>query len=483
MNPLAELVRAAAGAGRGRVTDARVSLTLDEAVVLAEEIAREVTRSSTRTRPVVAVVLPSSAAAVLQLLAAVVGDHTVCFLDPSNGPRTAAVVDALDPDVVVDAAGLRPRPTGAGGRRPESGPAGYVAMSSGTTGSGAKGVLTTWECLADFVPHGIAALDVAPGDGWAEPNHPAYDLALTNWLVALGAGASLHVSSALSDRLRPLGFVARRGATHVRWAPGYIDLAAAEARRGTPCGVRVWGSGGDRLTQAQASTVLDLGVETLVNTYGTSESGGFASTAAYRSVGELRAVEGSVSVGSGRLGSWGVELVNENHSGTGSDVIAVHSPHVGVGYLFGGHDQDYPRWEPGRVVTGDLGVLRDGHLFCLGRLGRLVKRNASFVNLDDVDTALRDLRDLVSFTVATRDGSLVTLVEGTAQPLAAVREDLAARVAPAILPDALLSVVALPRLGNGKTDQAGALRLAEQVVAGGRRANPKFRGAPRSGDT
>ena len=91
MNPLAELVRAAAGAGRGRVTDARVSLTLDEAVVLAEEIAREVTRSSTRTRAVVAVVLPSSADAVLQLLAAVVGDHTVCFLDPSNGPRTAAV--------------------------------------------------------------------------------------------------------------------------------------------------------------------------------------------------------------------------------------------------------------------------------------------------------------------------------------------------------------------------------------------------------
>ena len=322
-------------------------------------------------------------------------------------------------------------------------------------------MLTTWECLADFAPHGAAALELDATARWGEPTHPSYDLALTNWVLALAAGASLHVSGSLADRVRPLAFLARRGATHVRLAPGYADLAAAEAGRGTPCEVRVWGSGGDRLTHAQASAVLGLGPATLVNTYGTSETAGFASAAAYASVDELRSRDGSVGIGHGILGPWRVALVPD---GVGSDVITVHSPHVGAGYLFGGGGQDYPRWEQDRVVTGDLGVADGDDLFCLGRVGRLVKRSASFVNLDDVDAVVRDLRGVASFTVATRGGSLVTLVEGERHATAAVREELAARVAPSVLPDVLLAVASLPRLGNGKTDQAGAVRLAEAAL-------------------
>ena len=463
MNSLADVLRSTAGPGDSVVADARASLSLPDAVGRGQEAARDLARVAARPHPVVAVLLPSSAEAVTQLLAAVVGDHTVCFLDPSNAPRAEAVIESLDPDVVVDASGPHVRRSGPA-REPGSTPAGYVAMSSGTTGTAPKGVLTTWDCLADFLPHAVAALQVDRSSSWAEPNHPSYDLALTNWLVALGAGASLHVSSGLGDRMRPLGFVARRGATHVRWAPGYADLAAAEARRGVPCGVRVWGSGGDRLSVAQATTVLGLGVASLVNTYGTSETAGFASAAAYASTDELRSLQGGVSIGNGRLGSWWLELTPEPTWGTGGDVIAVHTPHVGGGYLFGGHGADYPRWEQERVVTGDLGVESNGDFFCFGRLGRLVKRSAGFVNLDDVDAVLRELRGLATYTVATRGGSLVTLVEGDGQPLAGARDDLATRVAPAVLPDILVAVAALPRLGNGKADQAGALQLAERAL-------------------
>jgi acyl-CoA synthetase (AMP-forming)/AMP-acid ligase II len=476
MHALSELVRAAAArAPASVVADSRSSLTLADALREAEDVARAIARTSPRERPLVAVVLPGSVATVTHLLAAVLGDHTVCFLDPGAGPRTEAVLDALDPDVVVDASGVHPRP--ADPARPDPVTAGYVAMSSGTTGTGAKGVLTSWACLADFLPHGAEALDLDSAARWAEPTHPSYDLALTNWLLALAAGASLHVSGSLADRVRPLAFLARREATHVRLAPGYVDLAATEAGRGAPCEVRVWGSGGDRLSPAQARTVLGLGRATLVNTYGTSETGGFASAAAYASPDEVRARDGSVSVGRGRVGPWRVGLVrDEKDAGedtvgddaVGEDeVLAIHSPHVGDGYLFGGHGQDYPRWEPGRVVTGDRGVVADGEVYCLGRVGRLVKRSAGFVNLDDVDTAIRDVRGIVSYTVATRGGSLVTLVEGDGHPLTAVREDLATRVAPGVLPDRLVPVRSLPRLGNGKTDQAGAVRLAERALGQG----------------
>lgn len=465
MNSLAELVRSSAARAKGGVVaDRRASLSLDDAVRRGDEIAREVSRCSERATPVVAVLLPSSVEAVTHLLAAILGDHTVSFLDPSSGRRADAVVDAVDPDVVVDGTGVHARRTGPPSWAHVPGKAGYVAMSSGTTGAGPKGVLTTWECLADFIPHGVAALQVDPESRWAEPNHPSYDLALTNWLVALGAGATLHVSGALTDRLRPLGLAARTAATHVRLAPRYIDLAAAEAHRGVRTGIRVWGSGGDRLSEAQASTVFDLGVSALVNTYGTSETAGFASAATYEAPDRVQALNGAVSVGRGRLGPWRLELAPEGAPGAESHVISVHSPHVGDGYLFGGRGQDYPRWEPGRVVTGDLGVHRDGDLFCLGRVGRLVKRSASFVNLDDVDVVLRDLRGLATYTVATRGGSLVTLVEGDGGVLAGVHDDLATRMAPAVLPDVIVPVPVLPRLGNGKTDQAGALLLAEQAL-------------------
>jgi acyl-coenzyme A synthetase/AMP-(fatty) acid ligase len=463
MNALAGLVRSAARASGAVVADGRTSSPTREVVRQAETVAREVALLAKRPRPVVAVVLPASTGAVTHLLAAIIGDHTVCFVDPADRARADRVLGALKPDVVVDAEGTRAQPPGSR-EWSDSGSAGYVAMSSGTTGGGPKGVLTTWECLADFAPHGIAALDIAPASSWAEPNHPAYDLALTNWLLALAAGASLHVSASLADRVRPLAFLSRREATHVRLAPGYVDLAASEAARGAPCAVRVWGSGGDRLAPDRAATVLGLGQITLVNTYGTSETAGFASAAAYTRADDLRAQDGSVSAGIGRLGPWRAELVAEELWGTGSSVVAVHSPHVGSGYLFGGSSEDHPRWERGRVVTGDLGVFADGDLFCLGRVGRLVKRSASFVNLDDVDAVLRDVRGIASFTVATRGGSLVTLLEGGPHALPEVREDLASRVAPAVLPDRLVPVRTLPRLGNGKTDHAGALWLAERAL-------------------
>lgn len=464
MTALADLVRSAsARSADAVVADARTASPTADVLREAEEVARELALAGERQRAVVAVVLPASVEAVTHLLAAVLADHVVCFLDPADRRRADAVLNAFGPDVVVDRDGLHPQPPGR--RRPAGARGGYVAMSSGSTGGGPKGVLTTWACLADFAPHGAAALDVGPGAAWAEPNHPSYDLALTNWLVALTSGASLHVSGSLADRVRPLAFVQRRGATHVRLAPGYIDLAAAEAARGTPCGVRVWGSGGDRLTPERAVSVLgSLGAHTLVNTYGTSETAGFASAAAYASVEDLLVQDGSVSVGSGRLGPWHVELVADDVWGTGSDVIAVHSPHVGSDYLFGGGGHAYPRWEPGRVVTGDRGVVVDGGLFCLGRVGRLVKRSAGFVNLDDVDTVLRGVRGVDSFTVATRAGLLVTLVEGGTHPLDAVREELASRLSPAVLPDWFVPVVRLPRLGNGKADHAGALELAERAL-------------------
>ena len=215
-------------------------------------------------------------------------------------------------------------------------------MSSGSTGGGPKGVLSTWVCLGAFVPHGADALQLDATAHWAEPSHPSYDLAMTNLVLALASGASVHVSGSLGDRLRPLAFVTRVGATHVRLAPRYIDLAANEKKVAEAPDLRVWGSGGDRLSALHAARILELGIPTLVNTYGTSETAGFASAAVFTPSDDPMSVHGTVSIGVGELGPWRTELVTESMADEPALMLAISSPYLRNGYLFGGSREGYP---------------------------------------------------------------------------------------------------------------------------------------------
>ena len=430
----------------------------------------------------VAAVLPLSTDAITWLLAAILGDFSLCFLDPSAPEdRRAEVLDALRPDVVVDSAGLTvtEAPEQAA---PTDGAAGYVAMSSGSTGGGPKGVLSSWAGIAAFAPFGAEALELDETGTWAEVSHLSYDLAMArNLLVALAAGCSIHLSSALGDRLRPLGFTEKVGATHLRLAPRFIDLAVNE-RPGTGArSLRVWGSGGDRLSAAHARQVFELGIPTLVNTYGTSETIGFASAARVTADDALPAVHGTVTIGRGAVGPWRTHLEED-----GADsMLAIESPHLPEGYFFGRARGDYPRWVGNdRVMTGDVGVRHGDHLYCLGRAGRRVKRSASFVDLDEIDATIREANGVTAFTVATTSGRLVSLVEGTAALLDDLGRALPTQLRPDTVPDALVPVAQLPRLGNGKIDQGEAQRLAEKlglpgagsalsVSRGGRRRTPR----------
>jgi len=462
VNTLAEIVLAArTRTGGAVVTDRRNSLGSADLLDRSAAMAQDVRRRATRPTPLIVALLPSSIEAVTLLLAAVLSDFMLAFVDPAGDPeRREAVLDALDPDLVVDADGLHPR-------RPATereGAAGYIAVSSGSTGGGPKGVLTTWVCLGNFVPHGADALQLDATAHWAEPSHPSYDLAMTNLVLALASGASVHVSGSLADRLRPLAFSTRVGATHVRLAPRYIDLAANEKKVAEAPHLRVWGSGGDRLSALHAARILELGIPTLVNTYGTSETAGFASAAVFTSTDDLMSIHGTVSIGFGEVGPWRSELVTESMADEPALMLAISSPYLRNGYLFGGSREGYPRWDDDRVVTGDLGARDGANLFCLGRSGRLVKRSATFVNLDDLDLVLREHQGLTSFTVLTRGGVLVSLVEGNGDGLDDARRALPSLITPEVLPDAVVAVPALPRLGNGKIDQARALRLAEEAV-------------------
>lgn len=438
------------------IADRRTSVGADALVGAAEELRLALVAAAGVPRPLVAVSLPLSTDAVVALVAAILGDLSVCFVDPSAAEEhRRSLLQALHPDVVLDRSGIRAVASSSSSAR-EALEAGYVAMSSGSTGGGPKGVLSSWTGIDAFVPHGAAALDLDASSVWAEVSHLSYDLAMTNLLVALAAGSSVHLSGSLGDRLRPLGFCARVEATHLRLAPRFIDLAAAERVDGAPWSLRVWGSGGDRLSAADARRVFDLGVATVVNTYGTSETIGFASAARFDAGDDLPAVHGAVGIGRGTVGAWRTSLLSE-----AADMLAIESPHLPGGYLFGNPNGEFPRWEsPEQVLTGDLGARRGEELFCLGRAGRRVKRSASFVDLDALDAEVKQAFGLATFTAATPEGGLVSLVEGAGADLGDLRRRLPTVLRPDSVPDVLVPVAQLPRLGNGKIDQAAAQLLA-----------------------
>jgi len=459
VNAFGDMILAARGAGAG-IADAKTALSDRELVDIATALAADIARTAGRPRAVVAVALPLDADAVVHLLAAIIGDHTICFLDPSAAPdRRDAIVQALAPHVLVDADGMRAL-TGARPDDAATAAAGYIAMSSGSTGGALKGVLSTWEALAAFAPHGAEALELDAGALWAEVSHPAYDMAMTNLLVALSAGSGIRVAGGLGDRLRPLRLIDRVGATHVRLAPRFVELAAAEQR---PAGtLRVWGSGGDRFQLAHVGQLFEMGVPVVVNTYGSSETTGFASAARLDAADGAPATGGPgglAPIGHGTVGDWRTELVDHD----GAHMLRIRSPHLPQGYLFG-EAGEYPRWEsPQSVLTGDVGVQIGEDLFCLGRAGRRVKRRGSFVDLDDIDATIRSSAGIASFTVLTPSGDLLSIVEGPGEDVAALQRDLPSVLRPEVLPDGLIPVRQIPRLGNGKIDHAAALALAESA--------------------
>ncbi len=452
------ILAARGGARDAGVADAKSLVSDRELIAAAREVAADVARGSDRARPVVAVCVPLSVHAITQLMAAILGDYSVCFLDPSAPEeRRDAILDALAPHALVDATGIH-RLDGARADDVAGEGAGYLAMSSGSTGGAPKAVLSTWSALAAFAGPGAESLELDATGCWGEISHPAYDMAMTNLLLALASGSGVRVSGSLGDRLRPLRFAARAGATHVRLAPRFADLAASEQR--PDHGLRVWGSGGDRFQTAHLSQLFAAGIPLVVNTYGTSETTGFASTARLTATDEIADLHGSVPIGRGIVGEWRTELTDD-----GAQMLRIRSPHLPSGYLFG-EPGEYPRWESSdAVLTGDVGARVGDDLYCLGRAGRRVKRNGSFVDLDAIDAVLREAKELVSFTVVTRSGELISIVEQQETHLVGVRRDLAGLLRPEVLPDELVPVRQLPRLGNGKIDHVAALALVQPGIS------------------
>jgi acyl-[acyl-carrier-protein]-phospholipid O-acyltransferase/long-chain-fatty-acid--[acyl-carrier-protein] ligase len=131
-------------------------------------------------------------------------------------------------------------------------------------------------------------------------------------------------------------------------------------------------------------------------------------------------------------------------------------------------DLDGTRW----YVTGDKGYLdADGFLFIQDRYSRFAKIGGEMVGLGTVETALKQVSDDPEFEVVVvnlpdeKKGEKLVALSTRDVDAGALRERLTAQGLNSLAhPSLYFRVAEIPKLGSGKTDFAGAKKLALELA-------------------
>jgi amino acid adenylation domain-containing protein len=343
----------------------------------------------------------------------------------------------------------------------------YVVYTSGSTGA-PKGVEVTHANLANLIDWHCGAFEVGPHDRASVLASPAFDASVWETWPALVAGARLHIANAATvaapDRLREWLIEQRITIAFVPTPLAEILLARPWPPEGA---LRTMLTGGDRLhRRPRSSTPFRL-----VNNYGVTEA---------TVVSTSGVVAPSDADGRGRLPTIGHPIAGTRTYVVDTDGLPVHAGEVGElwiggagvarGYLgrpqltaerFGRDPFDR---EPGARVyrTGDLvRVAAGGEYEFLGRRDDQVQIRGQRVELAEVAAALSEHRSVGHAVVVARaradDVELVGYVvpaPETTIDRAELREHLASRLPPAMVPCTFVAIERLPLTSNGKVDRA-----------------------------
>jgi amino acid adenylation domain-containing protein len=338
----------------------------------------------------------------------------------------------------------------------------YVIYTSGSTGR-PKGVMNHHAGLYNLIAALIDTLDVTPDSGVLHAASCGFDASVLEMMLALGAGASLHVPH--QDKLlagAPLQeLLASGGITHAILSP--VVLASLPAG-GTWGDLHTIIAGGDVLPTAV--TASWAGSHRLFNGYGPTE--------ATVCVTVHRCIAGELNVPIGRpIANARIYLLDRHGEPVPVGVIGeIYIGGVGVarGYLHRA-DLSAERFLPDPFVSdpsakmyrsGDLGRwLPNGEIEFLGRIDLQVKIRGFRIELGEIEAALRKQAIVHDAVVIARedvpgDKCLVAyFISRHRQSLSAValRDALAKELADYMMPSAFVQLEQWPLTPNGKLDR------------------------------
>jgi O-succinylbenzoic acid--CoA ligase len=371
----------------------------------------------------VALDLPPGQAFVDALLSTWDAGDAVLPLDQRLlAPAVQLLVDTLRPSAVVDAEGVHSR----GGGVPTAPGDALVVPTSGSTGT-PKGVVLTLEAVRASAVASSTALAVDPGlDRWVACLPFSHIGGLSVLTRALVTGTPYTVlerfDTAEVERL------ARDGAT-------LVSLVATALRRCDASGYR-------RVLLGGSSPPEDLR-DNVVTTYGMTETG---SGVVY----DGRPLDGvEVRIGDGRTGGEGEVLVR------GPMLLRCY------------RDGTDPRLAGGWMPTGDGGrVEPDGTVVVYGRMAEVVVSGGEKVWPAPVEAVLTRHAGIREVAVWKRPDPewgervvawIVPADRDLPPDLGALRDLVAAELAPWAAPRELVLIDALPRTPNGKIKRTGLI--------------------------
>jgi amino acid adenylation domain-containing protein len=394
--------------------------------------------------------------------------------------RDAGVLAVLSPENLSELDALAPL------ERPKMVPASSVAYSmftSGTTGK-PKGVRVPVGALQHFLAHMRERFPLVPEDRVSQFYELYFDLSNFDIFHTLTSGASLHVVPE-SERMAPGRFIKDEKLTVWSSVPSALAFMARtkqlapgslpHLRAAMFCGEPLPVSSVEALQAAAPSCRVD-------NQYGPTEA--TVSCTGYWVEAPMRVTPSRaiVSIGQPFPGTR-VGIVDPEGrflpAGEKGE-LALAGAQLALGY----DSEDltarrfptlvHPVHGAGRwYLTGDLAVEdEDGHFHHLGRLDHQVKVLGHRVELEEVETHLREVSGAQTVVVpwpvidGAASGLVAFLVEGGwSGP--AVRSAMAARVPAYMVPKRLIALPSLPAAPNGKLDRKALLRWLEQEKPGG----------------
>jgi len=341
----------------------------------------------------------------------------------------------------------------------------YVIFTSGSTGV-PKGVITSHESLMRYIDAVREVLDITDADILGNQSPLDYIAAIRDIYLPLYTGASTVIvpKSEFAMPVRLFETLTSNGVTAICWSVAGLDLpvklnAFAEARPQTVKKVCFSGSAISIKTLRAWQDALPDAL--FVNQYGPSEA---TAACTYYGVPE-KVSEGDVLPIGVPYKNYGILLLNEDHTATASGgigEICVTGASIALGYYGAGDKTSEsfiqnplnPNYRELIYKTGDLGRWReDGNLEFHGRKDRQIKHMGHRVELGEIEaTAMRIAGVSECVSLYKKEKELLYLFytgEATAKEITLYFRS----VLPAFMaPRKIVSLPAMPRLPNGKTD-------------------------------
>ena len=460
----------------------------EEIASLASQMAATIQQFTENPCPRVLIALPSSQRAYAAMIGSLIAGGTFCPVEiTATGPeeRNAAICKDFAPQVVLyentppsflsalpvttpSADLMKPLSMRSVSPATDRGDVAYVVFTSGSTGR-PKGVKISRRGFSHFLGVCQSYFDLSPGEKWGQWSSLAHDLGVMDVFMALTQLGTL-VPLSEAERLRPARVIRDRRISVWQSVPSALNfmLRGNKLTGEYLASLRVMSFCGEPLRREQLQALFNVCPDlTVFNTYGTTETIGFNTINRLTAANFMDSCElESAAIGEDVPG-WSTHLRGDHDDKEGEIVVA--SDFLSTGYW---HDEEQTRAAFRQAefadslirrcyFTGDWGVRRGGRLYCSGRIDRQIKINGERIELEEIDSRLRQMGFPNAYTIY-KDGNLYAFVESI-EPLnqEQIQDSLRPFLPFHAIPWIIRALPSLPRNQSGKIDREALLQEIE----------------------